>query len=47
MVAFGLLGWASGKRVRTWERQHDSEVLVDAPWRLRPKYRYFVRSRAS
>jgi hypothetical protein len=47
MVGFGLLGWASGKRVRTWERQHDSEVLVDAPWRLRPNYTYFVRSLAS
>jgi hypothetical protein len=47
LIGFGLLGWASGERVRTWERQHDSEVLVDAPWRLRPKYRYFVRSRAS
>jgi hypothetical protein len=30
LIAFGSLGWASGERVRKWERQHYSEVLVDA-----------------
>ena len=45
MVGFGVFGLVEAERVRRWEREQDSELLVSIAWGLgpRPTYSYFVR----
>jgi hypothetical protein len=43
MVGFGVVELIEAERVRRWEREQDSELLVSIAWGLRPTYSYFVR----
>jgi hypothetical protein len=43
MVGFGVVELIEAERVRRWEREQDSELLVSITWGLTPTYSYFVR----
>ena len=43
MVGFGVVALIEAERVRRWEREQDSELLVSIAWGLGPTYSHFVR----